>query len=157
MARSTYAPGAYFRLVNRATGYDFVALDRPELRGSWVLPLQTLPCAQRSMDRLPIDSLSHLSSKVLRHANTASCGPSIMGADPTLDQPLEPRQRRVWEFVSRFPRRSLWNLQGIPLRLVANRTWKALFADNIFGITLVQISSAVLRGAWKKEAESLIS
>jgi hypothetical protein len=80
-----------------------------------------------------------------------------MGADPTLDQPLEPRQRRVWEFVSRFPRRSLWNLQGIPLRLVANRTWKALFADNIFGITLVQISSAVLRGAWKKEAESLIS
>jgi membrane protein len=60
--------------------------------------------------------------------------PSIMGADPILDEPLEPRQQRVWEFVSRFPRRSLWNLQGIPLRIVANRTWKALFADNIFGI-----------------------
>jgi membrane protein len=57
-----------------------------------------------------------------------------MGADPILDQPSEPRQQRVWEFVSRFSRRSLWNLQGIPLRIVANRTWKALFADNIFGI-----------------------
>jgi membrane protein len=53
---------------------------------------------------------------------------------PTPDQPLEPRQQRVWELVSRFPIRSLWNLQGIPLRTVASRTWKALFADNIFGI-----------------------
>ena len=53
---------------------------------------------------------------------------------PTLDQPLEPRQQRVWELVSRFPLRSLWNLQGIPFRTVASRTWKALFADNIFGI-----------------------
>jgi membrane protein len=57
-----------------------------------------------------------------------------MGADHTLDHPLEPRQQRIWDYVSRFPRRSVWNLQGIPLRIVAIRTWKALFADNIFGI-----------------------
>jgi membrane protein len=57
-----------------------------------------------------------------------------MAADSTVDQPLETRQQRVWEFVSRFPLRSLWNLHGIPPRIVAIRTWKALFADNIFGI-----------------------
>jgi membrane protein len=56
-----------------------------------------------------------------------------MAADSTVDQPLEPRQR-VWGLVSRFPPRSLWNLQGISPRVVAIRTWKALFADNIFGV-----------------------
>ena len=40
-----------------------------------------------------------------------------MGTDPTLDQPLASRHQRVWEFVSRFPLRSLWNLQGIPSAL----------------------------------------
>lgn len=28
---------------------------------------------------------------------------------------------------------SLWNLQGVPLRLVATRTWKALIEDKVFG------------------------
>jgi membrane protein len=42
-------------------------------------------------------------------------------------------QQRIWETVSRFPLRSLWNLQGIPPRLVAKRTWRALIADNLLG------------------------
>jgi membrane protein len=53
-----------------------------------------------------------------------------MAADSTVDQHLEPRQR-VWDFVSRFPLHSLLNLQGISPRVVAIRTWKALFAANL--------------------------
>jgi membrane protein len=29
--------------------------------------------------------------------------------------------------------RSLWDLQGIPIRVVAQRTWKSFLADNLFG------------------------
>jgi membrane protein len=39
----------------------------------------------------------------------------------------------VWEFVSRWPLRSLWNLQGVPVRVVAARTWNSLLLDRIFG------------------------
>jgi membrane protein len=42
-------------------------------------------------------------------------------------------ERRVWDFVSRSPLRSLWNLRGVPLRVVAVRTWKAILDDRIFG------------------------
>jgi membrane protein len=40
---------------------------------------------------------------------------------------------RVWEFVSRWPLRSLWDLQGVPVRVVATRTWKSMFVDRLFG------------------------
>jgi membrane protein len=40
---------------------------------------------------------------------------------------------RVWEFVSHWPLRSLWDLQGVPVRVIARRTWKSLFVDRIFG------------------------
>ena len=49
------------------------------------------------------------------------------------DRISDPGQQRIWETVSRFPLRSLWNLQGIPPRLVAKRTWRALRADNLLG------------------------
>jgi membrane protein len=42
-------------------------------------------------------------------------------------------QQQLWDTVSRFPLRSLWNLQGIHPRLVAQRTWRALRADNLLG------------------------
>jgi membrane protein len=35
--------------------------------------------------------------------------------------------------VSRWPLRSLWNLQGVPVRVVAARTWRSLLLDRIFG------------------------
>lgn len=35
--------------------------------------------------------------------------------------------------MSRSPFESLWNLQGVPVRVVAIRTWKALVADRVFG------------------------
>jgi membrane protein len=35
--------------------------------------------------------------------------------------------------VSHFPLRSLWDLEGIPLRVIAKHTWQSLFADNLVG------------------------
>lgn len=54
-------------------------------------------------------------------------------ADRTLVKLLDPRQQRVWDYVSRSPLRSLWDLQGIPVRVVASRTWKWFLADNLLG------------------------
>lgn len=42
-------------------------------------------------------------------------------------------ERRVWEFVSRWPLRSLWDLQGVPIRVLAARTWRSMLLDRIFG------------------------
>ena len=42
-------------------------------------------------------------------------------------------EKRVWEFVSRWPLRSLWDLQGVPIRVVAARTWRSMLLDRIFG------------------------
>jgi membrane protein len=56
-----------------------------------------------------------------------------MDASSNVDQRLDCRQRRIWEIVSRSPLESLWNLQGVPVRVVASRTWKAVNADRLFG------------------------
>jgi membrane protein len=50
-----------------------------------------------------------------------------------VDQRLERRQRRIWEIVSHSPLESLWDLQSVPVRVVASRTWKAVRADRLFG------------------------
>jgi membrane protein len=39
----------------------------------------------------------------------------------------------VWDYISRSPLHSLWNLKGVPLKTVAKRTWRALLADNLLG------------------------
>ena len=57
----------------------------------------------------------------------------MTGASSNVDQRLDRRQRRIWEIVSRSPLESLWNLQGVPVRVVAVRTWKAANADRLFG------------------------
>ncbi|MGA9671396.1 MAG: YihY/virulence factor BrkB family protein [Terracidiphilus sp.] len=46
---------------------------------------------------------------------------------------LDRSEERVWDSVSRWPLRSLWNLQGVPVRVVAARTWKSMLVDRIFG------------------------
>jgi membrane protein len=43
------------------------------------------------------------------------------------------REKRIWYFVSHSPLRSLWNLQGIPIKTVAVRTWNSILADRLFG------------------------
>jgi membrane protein len=48
-------------------------------------------------------------------------------------RPIEAAPPRVWDYVSRSPLGSLWNLQGVPVRIVARRTWRSLLADNLAG------------------------
>jgi membrane protein len=57
----------------------------------------------------------------------------MTGASSNVDQRLDGRQRRIWEIVSHSPLESLWSLQGVPVRVVASRTWKAVNADRLFG------------------------
>ena len=54
-------------------------------------------------------------------------------AGSNVDLRLNRHERRVWELVSRSPLRSLWNLQGTPVSVVAKRTWKSVMEDRIFG------------------------
>jgi membrane protein len=53
----------------------------------------------------------------------------------TVRAPQDPRSFRqhVWSYVSRSPLRSLWNLEGIPVRVIVKNTWNAMFADNLLG------------------------
>ena len=46
---------------------------------------------------------------------------------------IDVRQQGVWDFVSRSPIRSLWNLQGVPVSSVATLTWKSIQEDRLFG------------------------
>jgi membrane protein len=55
-------------------------------------------------------------------------------SDSILGDPQPPRvQRRIWDLVSRSPLQSLWNLEGVPLRVIAKHTWVSLLADNLVG------------------------
>jgi membrane protein len=42
-------------------------------------------------------------------------------------------RQQVWSYVSRSPLQSLWNLEGVPARIIAKNTWNAMFADNLLG------------------------
>jgi membrane protein len=53
--------------------------------------------------------------------------------DPSLAKPRDPFEQLIWDCVSWRPLRNLWDLQGVPVRVIARRTWNALFNDNIFG------------------------
>lgn len=48
-------------------------------------------------------------------------------------QSIDPRQQRIWDYVSHSPLHSLWDLQGIPLRVVVARTWRSFLDDNLVG------------------------
>jgi len=60
-------------------------------------------------------------------------GVPLAHSDYTLDKPPDRRQQSIWNYVSQSPLRSLWNLQGVPIRVVARGTWRAFLADNILG------------------------
>jgi len=57
----------------------------------------------------------------------------MTGLSSNGDQRLDSHQRRIWEIVSQSPLDSLWNLHGVPVRVVASRVWKAVYADRLFG------------------------
>ncbi|MFP5235849.1 MAG: YihY/virulence factor BrkB family protein [Acidobacteriota bacterium] len=53
---------------------------------------------------------------------------SVSRVDPRLD----PRERRIWELVSTSPVANLWRSE-VPAKVVAQRTWKAMLDDRLFG------------------------
>jgi membrane protein len=53
--------------------------------------------------------------------------------DASLVAPRDAFQRIVWECVSWRPLNSLWDLQGVPVHVIAKRTWNSLLNDNLFG------------------------
>lgn len=44
-----------------------------------------------------------------------------------------PAPQRAWDYISRSPLRSLWDLKGAPVSVIARRTWGSLIADNLLG------------------------
>src|SRR5215472_13241754 len=58
---------------------------------------------------------------------------AISTAGSHLDSPVSRYERRIWDFVSQSPLKSLWNLRGVPVRVVAHRAWKSILEDRIFG------------------------
>ena len=48
-------------------------------------------------------------------------------------EPSRTLRQQVWSYVSRSPLRSLWNLEGVPARVIVKNTWNAMFADNLLG------------------------
>lgn len=56
-----------------------------------------------------------------------------MGAHSNADLHATRFEQRIWQVVSHSPLESLWNLQGVPAREVAKRTWNALIEDRMFG------------------------
>jgi len=72
----------------------------------------------------------------MRHLNLPSRegeGGHISGDQSRLDGRMEARERRIWDFVQRSPLESLWDLKGVPVSVIAKRTWKALIEDRVFG------------------------
>lgn len=70
----------------------------------------------------------------IHRACSAAClRNAIISANHSLDKSADPRQQRIWDLVSLSPLRSLWDLQGIPVRVIAARTWKWFLADNLLG------------------------
>jgi membrane protein len=49
------------------------------------------------------------------------------------DEPSHTFREHVWNYVSRSPLRSLWNLEEVPPKVIAKSTWDAIFDDNLLG------------------------
>ena len=53
--------------------------------------------------------------------------------EPCLARPRNDIHQTVWDYISLRPLRNLWDLQGIPVHVIAVRTWKSMLDDNLFG------------------------
>jgi membrane protein len=53
--------------------------------------------------------------------------------DRPRDRPPDPLQQFIRDCVSWRPLRSLWDLQGVPVRVIARRTWNSVLDDNLLG------------------------
>ena len=52
---------------------------------------------------------------------------------PVAAKPLDPLEQLIYDCISWRPLRSLWDLQGVPIRVIARRTWNSTWNDNLFG------------------------
>jgi membrane protein len=52
---------------------------------------------------------------------------------PYAHEPSHTFRQHVWNYVSHCPLQSLWNLEGVPPRVVAKNTWNSIFDDNLLG------------------------
>jgi membrane protein len=48
-------------------------------------------------------------------------------------EPSQSLRQNVWSYVSRSPLKSLWDLQGVPLKVILKNTWVSMFGDNLLG------------------------
>ena len=46
---------------------------------------------------------------------------------------MRQEDKSIWEYVSHSPLEGLWDLRGVPVKEVAQRTWVSLNEDNLFG------------------------
>ncbi len=53
--------------------------------------------------------------------------------EPQLAKPPDPFQQLIYDCISWRPLRSLWDLQGVPVHVIARRTWNSMWNDNLFG------------------------
>jgi membrane protein len=49
------------------------------------------------------------------------------------NEPSRSFRQQVWNYVSRSPLQSLWNLEGVSAKVIAKNTWNAIFEDNLLG------------------------
>jgi membrane protein len=67
-------------------------------------------------------------------ANSMPKAPKLVEQEgPRPNQPSRTFRQQVWNYVSRSPLQSLWNLEGVPARVIAKNTWNAIFDDNLLG------------------------
>ena len=56
-----------------------------------------------------------------------------MANSTTKSQPALGMSGHVWSYVSRSPLKSLWDLQGVSLKVILKNTWDSMFDDNLLG------------------------
>jgi membrane protein len=67
-------------------------------------------------------------------ANNMAKSPKLVEQEsPYAHEPSRSFRQHVWNYVSRSPLKSLWNLEGVPARVIAKNTWNAVFDDNLLG------------------------
>jgi membrane protein len=52
---------------------------------------------------------------------------------PSPANPHDALEQLIYDCISWRPLRSLWDLQGVPVRVIARRTWDSIWNDNVFG------------------------
>jgi len=65
-------------------------------------------------------------------ADAKSAGKADSKPEPPAISALTAAAPVVWQLVARSPLRNLWNLQGVPVKIVLHRTWTAILADRLF-------------------------